>query len=64
MGRLLTEPSTTKPSPSDAEIVELKPPAEFGFSGTVKYYRVADALTIAFLQARGYVVVDPQDSAA
>jgi hypothetical protein len=64
LGKLLTELSKLKSPPSDAEIVELKPPAEFGFSGTVKYYRVADAATIALLQARGYMVVDPQEPAA
>ena len=59
MGNIRTE-SKPKPSPSDEEeaIVELKPPAAFGFSGTVKYYRVADAATIALLQARGYTTVD------
>lgn len=57
------EPSKPKPSPSE-EIVELRPPQEFGFSGTVKYYKVADAVTIAMLQARGYVVVDEPEPAA
>jgi hypothetical protein len=48
----------SKPTASPSDIVELKPPPAFGFSGTVKYDRVADAATIALLQARGYTPVD------
>jgi hypothetical protein len=64
LGRLSTERSNVKPSQSDTEIVELKPPAEFGFSGTVKFDRVTDAASIAVLKARGYVVVNTPDSVA
>ena len=56
-------PSKAKPSAPD-EIVELKPPAEFGFSGTVKYFQVEHAQTIALLKSRGYVVVPRKDDAA
>lgn len=58
MGRLPTTPSNKTPSPSEDEIVELRPPAEYGFGGTVKCYR-GDP-TMALLQAKGYRVVDDQ----
>jgi hypothetical protein len=48
--------STPKPSPSD-EIVELRPPAETGFSGTTRLYAVASAALIQELLKRGYTVV-------
>jgi hypothetical protein len=51
----------SKLSPSDEDIVELCPPVAFGFSGTAKFYRVADAAMIAELLKRGYVVVDRGD---
>ena len=57
-----TAPSSAKPSPPD-EIVELRAPADFGFSGTVKLYRREHASTIALLQSKGYEAVDPKDAA-
>jgi hypothetical protein len=58
-----TAPSKAKQSQPD-EIVELQPPAEFGFSGTVKFYRFAQAETISLLKSRGYVVVNQNGDAA
>ena len=59
MGTIRTEPSPSKSkaSPSD-EIVELKPPPEFGFSGTVKYYAAEHSALIVELLKRGYTRVD------
>jgi hypothetical protein len=58
-----TEPSTAKPSAPD-EIVELRPPAEMGFSGTVKFYKHEHAATIAQLLAVKYSIVEPADTSA
>jgi len=44
--------------------VELRAPAEFGFSGTVKKHRVEDAATIRQLKSVGYTVVEQTDPAA
>jgi hypothetical protein len=52
-----TEPSKPKASPPDDEIVELKPPQDSGFSGTAKFYAVAQAALIEDLLARGYTRV-------
>jgi len=48
-----------KPSPSDEDIVELRPPAETGFSGTARLYAVAQATLIEELLKRGYTRVRP-----
>jgi hypothetical protein len=48
----------SKPSPSDETIVELKPPPDFGFSGTAKFDAVAQAPLIAELLKRGYTKVE------
>lgn len=56
MGNIPSEPSKPKPSPPD-EIVELKAPKSYGFSGTVKYYRHEHAETIHLLREMGYVEV-------
>jgi len=45
------------PSPSDG-IVELKPPADSGFSGTAKLLAVEQAAMIEELLKRGYTRVD------
>ena len=59
MANTRTDPSKPKLSLSDDEaIVELQAPASFGFSGTVKKYRLADAAAIELLRAHGYTVVD------
>jgi hypothetical protein len=58
LGSTRTAPSTSKASPSDDGIVELKPPPEFGFSGTAKFLAVEQAALIADLLARGYTRVD------
>lgn len=51
---------STLPSLSDPPIVELRPPADLGFSGTHRLYDVpANAATIATLIERGYVIVEP-----
>jgi hypothetical protein len=42
----------------------LRPPAEMGFSGTVKFYRHEHAATIAQLLAVNYSVVEPADKSA
>ncbi len=47
-----------KPSPSDA-IVELKPPADSGFSGTAKFWADREAVLVAELLKRGYTKVEP-----
>jgi hypothetical protein len=44
--------------PSDEAIVELKPPAAFGFSGTAKFFVVEQAVLIQELLKRGYTKVD------
>jgi hypothetical protein len=41
------------------DIVELKPPADSGFSGTAKFYAVAQAAMIEELIKRGYTRVVP-----
>jgi len=64
LGSTRTAPSSAKPSPSDDEIVELRPPAEYGFSGTHKVYRIANAKDLAFFLERGYTIVEPKDPAA
>jgi hypothetical protein len=50
------------PSPPEEAIVELCPPAAFGFSGTVKYYRRTHADTIRILLALGYTIVNEKAS--
>ena len=58
-------PTARSPKPSSPdEIVELLPPADSGFSGTLKFYKTADAPFIAELLLRGYTVVEPKDPAA
>lgn len=52
-----TEPSAKRKPQSDG-IVELKPPADSGFSGTAKLYAVEQADMIAELLKRGYTRVD------
>jgi len=47
-----------KPSLSD-EFVELRPPADSGFSGTAKLLAVEQAALIAELLKRGYTRVTP-----
>jgi hypothetical protein len=39
------------------DVVELRPPDDYGWSGTAKFYRVSDAVMIAELQRRGYTIV-------
>jgi hypothetical protein len=59
LGNIRTEPSQkAKPSPSEEAIVELKPPAAFGFSGTAKFFAVEQAALIAELLKRGYTKVE------
>ena len=59
MASTRTESKPKTPPPSDEEaIVELQAPAAFGFSGTVKKYRLADAAAIDLLRAHGYTVVE------
>jgi hypothetical protein len=48
---------TSAPSSDEFEIVELKPPADSGFSGTALLRAVEDAALIAELLKRGYVTV-------
>jgi hypothetical protein len=48
-----------KPSqPDEDAIVELRPPAEFGFSGTAKLLAIEQASMIEELLKRGYTRVD------
>jgi hypothetical protein len=51
------EPSKPKPSQSEQAVVELKPPAETGFSGTAKFLVVEQAPLIEELLKRGYTRV-------
>jgi hypothetical protein len=57
LGSIRTEPSKPKPSQSELSIVELKPPASTGFSGTAKFLVVEDAVLIEELLKRGYTKV-------
>jgi hypothetical protein len=61
LGRLLTELSKLKPSPSDDAIVELRPPD--GNSVTHKIYR-SDAEGLKLFLSKGYTIVDTKESAA
>ena len=56
MASIRTESKPT-PSPSDG-VVELKPPPDFGFSGTAKLLAVEQAPLIEELLKRGYTKVD------
>ena len=56
MGSTRTD-SKPKPSPSDDAIIELKPPADTGFTGTAKFFAVGQASLIAELEKRGYTRV-------
>jgi hypothetical protein len=58
LASIRTEPSKPKPSLSEQAIVELKPPPEFGFSGTAKFLVVEQAAEIAELLKRGYTKVE------
>jgi hypothetical protein len=59
LGSTGTQLSKPKPPPSNDEaIVELKPPAAFGFSGTAKFFAVEQAALIAELLKRGYTKVE------
>jgi hypothetical protein len=50
-----------KPLPSeDLVIVELRPPADAGFSGTARLDRATQAALIEELLKRGYTVVEPR----
>ncbi len=62
MGRPRLEHSTAKLLQSE-EIVELKPPADYGFSGTVKCYAVESA-KIKMLKDLGYTVVEREKAEA
>jgi hypothetical protein len=56
-----TLPSKPKPvpsPPSDEEIIELRPPAAFGFSGTAKFFALAQAKLVDELLKRGYTKVE------
>ena len=50
--------SKPKPSPSEEDVVELRPPAAAGFSGTAKLLAIAQAPMIAELLKRGYTRVE------
>jgi hypothetical protein len=50
--------SKPKPSQSEQAIVELKPPADTGFSGTAKFLVVEQAPLIEELLKRGYTKVE------
>jgi hypothetical protein len=58
LGSIRTEPSKPKPSQSEQAIVELKPPADTGFSGTAKFLVVEQAPLIEELLKRGYTKVE------
>jgi len=61
LGRLHSEPSNDKPSPSD-EIVELLPPG--GNSTTLKIYRHAPPpQDLPFFLSKGYTIVEPEEHA-
>ena len=61
MGRLRTEPSNDKSSPSD-EVVELLPPG--GNSTTLKIYKHAPApQDLKFFLSKGYTIVEPEEHA-
>jgi hypothetical protein len=56
-----TSATKAKPSPppsDDEALVELRPPPGAGFSGTAKFYAVAQAPLIAELLKRGYTTVE------
>jgi hypothetical protein len=57
LGSIRTE-SKPKPSQSEQAIVELKPLASTGFSGTAKFLVVEDAVLIEELLKRGYTKVE------
>lgn len=55
-----TAPSQQKKSSTPDEIVELRPPAGEGFSGTARFMAQENALLIEELKRRGYVVVEQE----
>lgn len=57
MASIRTE-SKPKPSESEQAVVELRPPADTGFSGTAKFLVVEQAALIAELEKRGYTRVE------
>lgn len=56
MGSTRTERSAATPSPSEEQVIELVPPAAFGFSGTAKFLAVSQSTLVAELLKRGYTV--------
>jgi hypothetical protein len=50
--------SKPKPSQSEQAVIELKPPASTGFSGTAKFLVVEQASLIEELLKRGYTKVE------
>jgi hypothetical protein len=54
--RIASPPPT--PSKSEQAIIELKPPADTGFSGTAKFLVVEQAPLIEELLKRGYTKVE------
>jgi hypothetical protein len=60
LGSTRIEPSKSKASPSEPAVVELKPPADTGFSGTAKFLVVEQASLIEELLKRGYTKVEPK----
>lgn len=50
--------SKARPPTSDDQVVELLPPASFGFGGTALLHAVQDAALIQELIRRGYVNVE------
>jgi len=60
LASIRTEPSKSKASQSEQAVVELKPPAESGFSGTAKFLVVEQAALIEELLKRGYTKVEPK----
>jgi len=52
----------TPPSPPEAPVavIELMPPPDQGFSGTLKLYATTEAATVIDeLKRRGYTVIEP-----
>jgi hypothetical protein len=57
LGSTRTESKPT-PSKSEQAVVELRPPVEFGFSGTAKFLVSEQAALIEELLKRGYTRVE------
>ncbi len=58
---MASTPTATKPKPSPPDaIVELRPPADFGFGGTVKLLAASQSVLIAELLKRGYTKVEAE----